>query len=167
MHLQSFHHCLYKASIQSGTCSMQSLMHLSKSYNNSVQGLQKEGAPAEAATWVAIPSDMPTAPNCSLRMKERLGGSAPAASHAVVRAGCTSVGTCQAICACFQAQHQGDWQQRAHTLLRIAVAPSQGYWHQGTDILLQCILLPCLSAGAGSCSVLAAVELVAASLKSS
>ena len=49
-------------------------------------------------------------------------------------------------------------------LLHISVAPSQGDWHQVTDILLQCIPSPCLSAGAGSCSVLAIIALVAVSL---
>ena len=49
-------------------------------------------------------------------------------------------------------------------LLRILfVAHSQGCWQQGANMLLRWILLPCLSAGAGSCSVLATMELVAAS----
>ena len=56
-----------------------SLMHLPKSHDHSVQGLQKEGPPAVAATCFATPSATPAvAPTSSLRMTERLGGSAPA-----------------------------------------------------------------------------------------
>ena len=49
-------------------------------------------------------------------------------------------------------------------LLRIFfVAHSQGDRQHGANMLLRWILLPCLSAGAGSCSVLATMELVAVS----
>ena len=56
-----------------------SLMHLPKSHDHSVQGLQKEDPPAVAATCFATLSATPAvAPTSSLRMTERLGGSAPA-----------------------------------------------------------------------------------------
>ena len=88
-------------------------MHLPKSYSHSMQGLQKEGAPAVAATCFATPSATPAAPSSSLRIEERLGGSAPAVLHAVFQSWLHLfwhvAGHLRMLFSTYVVQHQGDW----------------------------------------------------------